>query len=50
MKVLAFNGSPRKKGNTYQAIQPVFEVLKKEGIKTELLEPGLWQRPRRYAE
>ena len=40
MKVLAFNGSPRKKGNTYQAIQTVFEVLKKEGIKTELIQLG----------
>ena len=40
MKVLAFNGSPRKKGNTYQAIQTVFEVLNKEGIKTELIQLG----------
>jgi len=40
MKVLAFNGSPRKKGNTYQAIQTVFEVLNKEGIKTDLIQLG----------
>jgi multimeric flavodoxin WrbA len=40
MKVLAFNGSPRRKGNTYQAIQTVFEVLKKEGIRTELIQLG----------
>ena len=40
MKVVAFNGSPRKRGNTYHAIQTVFQVLKKEGIKTELLQLG----------
>ena len=40
MKVVAFNGSPRKRGNTYHAIQTVFKVLKKEGIKTELIQLG----------
>jgi multimeric flavodoxin WrbA len=40
MKVVAFNGSPRKKGNTYHAIQIVFEELKKEGIQTELIQLG----------
>jgi len=40
MKVVAFNGSPRKRGNTYHAIQTVFQVLKKEGIKTELIQLG----------
>jgi len=40
MKVIAFNGSPRKRGNTYQAVQTVFNVLKKEGIKTELVQLG----------
>ncbi|MDQ7786327.1 MAG: flavodoxin family protein [Thermodesulfovibrionales bacterium] len=40
MKVLAFNGSPRKNGNTYHAIQTVFETLKKEGIETELIQLG----------
>ncbi len=40
MKVVAFNGSPRKKGNTYHAIQTVFKELKKEGIKTELIQLG----------
>ncbi len=40
MKVIAFNGSPRKKGNTYHAIQTVFGVLKKEGIETELIQLG----------
>lgn len=40
MKVVAFNGSPRKKGNTYCAIQIVFEELQKEGIKTQLIQLG----------
>jgi multimeric flavodoxin WrbA len=40
MKVVAFNGSPREKGNTYHAIQVVFEELKREGIKTELIQLG----------
>jgi multimeric flavodoxin WrbA len=40
MKVIAFNGSPRKTGNTYHAIQVVFEALKKEGIKTEMIQLG----------
>ena len=40
MKVIAFNGSPRKEGNTFQAIQIVFEELKKEGIETELIQLG----------
>lgn len=40
MKVIAFNGSPRKNGNTYHAIQLVFEELKKEGISTELIQLG----------
>jgi multimeric flavodoxin WrbA len=40
MKVIAFNGSPRKKGNTYYSIQTVFKELKKEGINTELIQLG----------
>jgi multimeric flavodoxin WrbA len=40
MKVIAFNGSPRKEGNTYQAISIVFDELKKEGIETELIQLG----------
>jgi multimeric flavodoxin WrbA len=40
MRVVAFNGSPRKKGNTYLLIQRVFEELKKEGIKTEYIHFG----------
>ncbi|MHA1648853.1 MAG: flavodoxin family protein [Candidatus Helarchaeota archaeon] len=38
MKVIAFNGSPRKNGNTTRAIEIVFEELKKEGIETELIQ------------
>ena len=38
MKVIAINGSPRKAGNTYQAIQIVFEELSKENIETELIQ------------
>jgi multimeric flavodoxin WrbA len=37
MKVVGFNGSPRKDGNTYLAIKAVFEALDKEGIETELI-------------
>ena len=35
MKVVGFNGSPRRKGNTFIAIGKVFEVLEREGIETE---------------
>jgi multimeric flavodoxin WrbA len=38
MKVVAFNGSARKKGNTEAMIQRVFEELEKEGIRTELVQ------------
>jgi multimeric flavodoxin WrbA len=38
MKVIAINGSPRKNGNTAQAIQIVFEELEAEGIETELIQ------------
>lgn len=40
MKVLAFNGSPRKDGNTVLMIQQVFRVLQQEGIETELIQVG----------
>ena len=33
MKVIAFNGSPKSEGNTYQAIKMVAEELEKEGIE-----------------
>lgn len=38
MKVIAFNGSPRKDGNTAMLIKTVFEELNKEGIDTELIQ------------
>ena len=36
MKVVAFNGSPRKDGNTSILINKVFGELNKEGIETDL--------------
>lgn len=38
MKVVAFNGSARKNGNTSQLLQMVLEELEREGIATELVE------------
>ena len=38
MKVVAFNGSPRKDGNTTILIKHVFSELEKEGIATELVQ------------
>ncbi|BCR04272.1 flavodoxin family protein [Desulfuromonas versatilis] len=35
MKVVAFNGSPRKKGNTSILVDRVFAELQQEGIETE---------------
>lgn len=40
MKVVAFNGSPRVKGNTFNALNIVLGELQKEGIETELVQPG----------
>jgi len=37
MKVVAFNGSPRKKGNTWLLINHVFRKLEEEGIECELV-------------
>ncbi|RMG04419.1 MAG: flavodoxin family protein [Nitrospirae bacterium] len=37
MKVVAFNGSARKGGNTEIMIRTVFEELEREGIETELI-------------
>lgn len=45
MKVVAFNGSPRKNGNTSILINQVFEELNKEGIETELI--NIAQKPLR---
>lgn len=40
VKVVAFNGSPRVKGNTFNALSIVLEELQKEGIETELVQLG----------
>jgi multimeric flavodoxin WrbA len=40
MKVIAFNGSARKGGNTARLVRRVFDELEKEGIATELVELG----------
>ena len=38
MKVIAFNGSARKDGNTAILIRRVLQVLEKKGIETELIQ------------
>jgi multimeric flavodoxin WrbA len=38
MKVVAFNGSARKDGNTTILISRVFKILEQEGIETELIQ------------
>jgi len=38
MKVVAFNGSARKDGNTAILVREVFSELEKEGIETELVQ------------
>jgi multimeric flavodoxin WrbA len=40
MKVVAFNGSPRKDGNTASLIRHVLAELEKEGIETETVQIG----------
>lgn len=40
MKVVAFNGSPRRDGNTSHLINRVFSVLQQDGIDTELVQVG----------
>jgi len=40
MKIVAFNGSPKQKGNTYGAIRLVAEELEKEGIEVEIIHVG----------
>jgi multimeric flavodoxin WrbA len=40
MKVVAFNGSPRKEGNTASLIRHVLSELEKEGIETEIVQIG----------
>lgn len=38
MQVVAFNGSPRKDGNTAAMLKHVLQELEREGIQTELLQ------------
>ncbi|GFP75337.1 flavodoxin family protein [Clostridium fungisolvens] len=40
MKVVAFNGSPKKNGNTYEAIKAVAAELEKENIEVEIIHVG----------
>lgn len=40
MKAIAFNGSPRKDGNTAQMMKLVLSDLEKEGIETEFVQVG----------
>ncbi|TKG93669.1 flavodoxin family protein [Puteibacter caeruleilacunae] len=40
MKVVAFNGSPKKQGNTFHALQLVCKELEAEGIETEIVHLG----------
>jgi multimeric flavodoxin WrbA len=37
MKVIAFNGSPRTNGNTYQALAVVLDELEKNGVTTKMV-------------
>lgn len=40
MKVIAFNGSPNKEGNTYQSLKMVTDILESSGIETEIMQVG----------
>ncbi|GAA0778787.1 flavodoxin family protein [Clostridium subterminale] len=40
MKVVAFNGSPKKDGNTYKSIEIVAKELEKENIEVEIIHVG----------
>ncbi len=40
MRVIAFNGSPRKQGNTASLIEKLFESLREAGVETELYQLG----------
>ncbi len=40
MKAVAFNGSPRKNGNTAQLLKIVLGTLEQEGIETEIVQLG----------
>jgi multimeric flavodoxin WrbA len=40
MKIIAINGSPRKGGNTSQALKVMTDVLEKQGIEVETVQIG----------
>ena len=40
MNVVAFNGSPKKEGNTWHALKMVLAELEQEGIETEIVHVG----------
>lgn len=40
MKVVAFNGSPRRDGNTFQLLKKVLEPIKEAGIETTIVQVG----------
>lgn len=40
MKVIALNGSPKSKGNTYLALKTVCDELENQGIQTEIINVG----------
>jgi multimeric flavodoxin WrbA len=40
MKVVAFNGSPNREGNTWHALKMVTAELEQEGIATEIVQVG----------
>ncbi len=40
MKVIGFNGSPNKKGNTVGSINIIFDELENAGIETEMIHVG----------
>ena len=37
MKVLLINGSPRKQGNTYTALNEIAQQLNKQGVESEII-------------
>ena len=40
MKVVAFNGSPKREGNTYRCLKAVANELEQAGIETEIIQVG----------
>jgi multimeric flavodoxin WrbA len=40
MKIIAINGSPRPKGNTYYALKTVCDELEQEGIASKIVQVG----------